>query len=67
MPMTKQNEQLSKVQSLLVQAREALAVVEWNTAQVDNGPLGEHVNCLHAHIDNAIGRCSTVARVAEKL
>jgi len=63
----KQNEQLKQVQSLLIQAREALAAVEWNTKQVEDGPLGEHLTALDTHIDNAIGRCSTVARAAGKL
>ena len=58
---------LKRVQELLAEAQRVLGAVEWNTAQVDNGPLGEHLVALEKHIDNAIGRCSTVARAASKL
>lgn len=59
--------QLSKVLDLLAQAQAALADIHWNSAQVGNAPLGEHLNALDQHLDNAVGRCSTVARAASKL
>ncbi len=52
---------LVEAQNLLRQVKAALAAIEWSTAQVDDARLGEHLVALESHIDNAIGRCSTVA------
>lgn len=58
---------LAAVQALLAQTKTELTLIDWNTSQCDNGPLGEHLVALEQHIDNALGRCSTVARSASKL
>lgn len=58
---------LSVIQTLLLEIKQELGLIDWNTAQIDNGPLGEHLIALEQHIDNAIGRCSTTARAASFL
>jgi len=65
---TEQNDKLSKVQALLVQAREALAAVQWSTSVVLNkSPLEHDIVCLDFYVNNAIGRCATINRTVGKL
>ena len=62
---TEQQLGLSRIR--LGDARKALESIEWTRAQIDDRQTSRDLDALRNHIDNAVGRLSTLVHTLARL